>query len=134
MILGALRSLATHRPRGQRLAERAVDRRREMRKPILIAAALDIGHRAVDCMIVDIATNGVRLQIDEDARQVSACIGQHMLLRPNGGGGNTVIVRWIDGRDLGMQFLTAVSLCTLETPLDRSLRLLRPRPGRARVF
>lgn len=87
----------------------------------------------LDCVVVDLAVNGARVQLDAPLGSARPCLGQQILLKPPGRAPLAALLRWADDRDFGVQFLTPMSPDML-TAIERSQgHVCRPRPGRARI-
>ena len=109
------------------------DRRGSPRRAMCLRATLDTGAMVRDCAVVDIAANGARIQLDDALGSDRPCLGQQMLLSPPGQSPIVALLRWSEDRDLGLQFLSPISPDTL-TAIERTQqRVVRPRPGRARL-
>lgn len=109
------------------------DRRSDPRQPALTRASIEMGRDVVDCVILDVSASGVRVRIDEDQPAMAASVGQQMILCPLGGEPVAVSLRWVNGRGLGLQFLSSVEPWALSLTGDKARRMLRPRSGRAEV-
>lgn len=107
--------------------------RAEDRTATNIAATIDWGGEQCPCTVVDVTPSGARLLLDGKDRVRYPCFGQQVVVTPSAGEPIAGVLRWQEGRHLGVRFLTQLSHEFLETMVAASNRPIQHRPTRIRV-
>ena len=83
--------------------EQAAARRETVRKRVLWAAALCVGGRWFDCVVVDLSLGGARLYLDQPID-----IGENVTLRLDGMGFLHAEIVWQEGHSTGLRFVDEI--------------------------
>lgn len=106
-----------------------MENRQAPRHEVAIAGVLEVASAEFPCTIRSLSPSGMMVE----AEQVSLCIGQQIVVTPDGGAPLFGIVRWFRGQSFGAQFPTPLPLDLVRRASNVVPIGMRARAGRARV-